>query len=661
MNKYDADRQIKNIHSAFAPLNNSVTPPLEISPFMIERQIEKLPKAKRKFIAAHAARILAAALALVIVLGTAAVGLKYYSSRINDELYLSSADKNEQTNEKNVIKRLNKLYENSKDGGLFWWSSVINKSVGTDMAPEMNEGARSGEGHSETNVQEKGVNEGDNVITDGEYIYIMRTDPDNCIETVNAKTMKKLSQIKVNSGDNNLVEMYLSDNLLTVLDSRNNEYGCMDRGNNGKAYTNIRIYDVSDKSAPKLRSKYAVTGSLISSRMVDGVLYITANEYISVDKKVNGRNVKSYLPKVEENGKYSYCGMNDICFIGGDDSTRFVNFCALNIKDKSAKMNIKSVMCDGVNDVYYTKNSAYLWDTRFIEHGEDYSYATDFIKLGLSGEKITTDCKFSANGRVDDRLYMSERGGYFRVVLTEDSSINSKVNKHTGVYVFDKNGKKVGSITGLGKNEDVYSVRFEGDICYFVTYETKDPLFAVDLSDPKNPRLISKLESPGYSTYLYRVNGYLVGVGNTDDLDPKISLFDEDGKTELDTVRLADALKSVTIVKVKGSEYMLYNVYSQAVYDFHAFCANEKNGDILIPFTADGEYSEGVLSKSGLAVYTVNGGRLKIKKVLVGNFESDYVSFSRALYIGDFYYYVDDSCVVRYDSTDDFAAVKLKF
>ena len=698
MNKYDADSQINRIHNAFTPLNNSVTPPLEISPFMIERQAEKMHSTKRKI---SKSRIVAAALTLVIALGAAAAGLKYYSDRMTEEAFLrhglgknnteqttaigttaaksniaavteaaSTAAINDNTAisaaTSTIINRLNELYSKHK-------TYIKKGALASDT--EQSYGGGTDE-HSETNVQEQGVNEGDTVITDGEYIYKIRVDDVrgksykdyytmNYIEIINAKTMKKCAQIKEKSKYRYFTEMYLSDNLLTLLE---NEVITGER--NSDINTIVRIYDVSNKNAPKLRSEYKVTGNLESSRMVDGVLYTVTHDYINVDERVTKYNLNSFLPTVESNGDVKSCAIKDIYCIGNDDSNCFVSFTALNTKDKSAKMNIKSLLCDGFCDVYYTKNSAYLFEIiyDYDENGDEEKCRTEFIKLSLSGDEIYADCKFTVNGSVSDRLYMSEHDGRFRVVSTVSTYKNDAVSKHSGVYVFDKDGKKVGSITGLGKNEDVYSVRFEGDICYFVTYETKDPLFAVDLSNPTKPKLISKLESPGYSTYLYRVKGYLVGGGTNDDGEPKISLFSKDGKTELDTVQLADTLKS--IMKIKGAdtkygiydEYELYNVYSPAVNDFHSFCANEKSGDILIPFNVSGEVGNEQIEKSGFAVYTVDSGKLKVKKVLVSrNNEGDDLYNIRTLYIGNYYYYIDDDCLIRYDSANDYAKVRLNF
>jgi uncharacterized secreted protein with C-terminal beta-propeller domain len=42
-----------------------------------------------------------------------------------------------------------------------------------------------------------------------------------------------------------------------------------------------------------------------------------------------------------------------------------------------------------------------------------------------------------------------------------------------------------------------------GETGYFVTFRNTDPLFAVDLSDPENPKLTDYLKIPGFSAYLH--------------------------------------------------------------------------------------------------------------------------------------------------------------
>ena len=631
--------------------------------------------------------VLAAALTLTVALGAAAVGIKYYSNRVKYE-NLGDNSNTEQTAigtteakpddaaakavsaisfkdntsisaaTGSIVERLNKLYEKQKD------KFPTKKAFAEELS------MYTGEYYSyEKYERGEGISKGDTVLTDGEYIYKLHTkyvsnkndDSEkleyisNSVEIINAKTMKKTAQIKENSSNHYFVEMYLSGNLLTVLES--NSGTCTEIEIDKK--TVIRIYDISDKSAPKLRSEYAVTGTHISSLMIDDVLYTVTSDYIYVSEKATKDNLVSFLPTVESNGDVKSCSVKDVYFLGGDNPSLFTSFAALNTKDKSAKMSIKSMMSGFVYDVYYTKNSAYLFDTVYNSNKSD---TTEFIKLNFSGDKLYAGCKFTAEGIVSDSNHISEHDGYLRVVA-EKSAYNGNASDSKSyaysVYVFNKDGQNVGSITGLGDGNDISSVRFDDDMCYCASS------FAVDLSNPKKPTLTSKIELPDYTNYLYSIKGCLVGVGKNRYGDPKISLFSKDGKTELDAVNLDRALQD--IMKEKGTvnengifelDGNYYNVYSPAVNGYNSFCVNEKSGEIIIPYNIGYGESAG---KSGLVIYTIHNRKLKVKKVLLARSDNGYKSDCRAMYIDNCYYYIDGKCIVRFDSSKVYASERLDF
>jgi uncharacterized secreted protein with C-terminal beta-propeller domain len=62
---------------------------------------------------------------------------------------------------------------------------------------------------------------------------------------------------------------------------------------------------------------------------------------------------------------------------------------------------------------------------------------------------------------------------------------------------------RVGFVDGLGKQERVYAVRWFGDVGVVVTFRQTDPLYTLDLSDPRRPTVAGELKIPGYSGYLH--------------------------------------------------------------------------------------------------------------------------------------------------------------
>lgn len=85
----------------------------------------------------------------------------------------------------------------------------------------------------------------------------------------------------------------------------------------------------------------------------------------------------------------------------------------------------------------------------------------------------------------------------------------------------------------LGKpGEQVYGVRFAGDRGYVVTFRQTDPLYVLDLSNPADPRTAGELELPGFSDWLFPLDGGLLfGVGKDASTQGqvqgvKVALFD---------------------------------------------------------------------------------------------------------------------------------------
>lgn len=91
--------------------------------------------------------------------------------------------------------------------------------------------------------------------------------------------------------------------------------------------------------------------------------------------------------------------------------------------------------------------------------------------------------------------------------------------KNTNVlYILDEQMKITGMITGIAEEERIYSVKFMGETGCFVTFKQVDPLFAVDLCDPPNPRILSELKIPGFSQYMHPFgDGLLFGIGMSAD------------------------------------------------------------------------------------------------------------------------------------------------
>ncbi len=133
------------------------------------------------------------------------------------------------------------------------------------------------------------------------------------------------------------------------------------------------------------------------------------------------------------------------------------------------------------------------------------------------GSKIDYEGKGSVPGRVLNQFSMDEYDGNFRIATTLGQVFRSNQGQTlstNNLYVLDSSLKTIGNLENLAPGETIYSARFLGKRAYLVTFKKVDPLFAIGLDDPANPKLLGKLKIPGYSDYLHPYDEtHLIGLG----------------------------------------------------------------------------------------------------------------------------------------------------
>ena len=154
----------------------------------------------------------------------------------------------------------------------------------------------------------------------------------------------------------------------------------------------------------------------------------------------------------------------------------------------------------------------------------------------------------------------------------------------------------VGSLEDVGKpGERIYSVRFQGNRGFVVTFLETDPFYTLDLSDPTNPQAKGQLEIPGFSNYLHPIgDDLLLGVGQsvTDGITQglQVSLFDVGD--------FANPVRLHNYVEENGS-------YSDAQYDHRGFRYLPESGILILPLTV---YGDGVQANGldGFQLYAID-------------------------------------------------------
>ncbi|ADC65096.1 Beta propeller domain protein [Ferroglobus placidus DSM 10642] len=243
-----------------------------------------------------------------------------------------------------------------------------------------------------------------------------------------------------------------------------------------------------------------------------------------------------------------------------------------------------------------------MWNRyeKFREEKKREFEKTEIVKISLELEPVAVG---EVPGRLLNQFSMDEYEGYLRVATT--------FGDENDLYVLDEDLNVVGSITGFGKTERIYAVRFIADRGYIVTFRQIDPFFVIDLSNPRKPEIKGVLKIPGFSSYLHPITDHLIlGIGKEGSY-VKISLFDVSNAENPEEV----------------DKFVLKEVWSEVLSNHHAFLLDSKHKVFFLPAEKNGY------------VFSYEGNELKLIKAV----EAFAV---RAIYIDDYLYIVGDKIVV---------------
>lgn len=477
--------------------------------------------------------------------------------------------------------------------------------------------------YSNTNVRQEGVDEADVAKTDGRYLYVLEDDGDY-VSIVDTKTnMKKISEIKAPK-DETIEEFYLIEKNKKVVmicsNSSDDDYEDVEDVTRSSLIskqtegTQVVTYDVQDKKHPKKVGKVSQSGEYESSRISDGYLYLFSNYWVPENWKK--KHPETYIPYVDD----SLMKAKDICLPDGMKGCMYEIISAIDLKHPDKIADSKAIFSEG-GDAYVSNKNIYYYEEEWTGNGKQEK--TLLRKLSYKKGKLAVVAQKTFRGYLNDSFSIDEYDGYLRMVVTR--------GKTNAVYVLDQKLKLTGKITNLAKDERVYSARFLGDTGYFVTYKEMDPLFSVDLSNPKNPKILGRLKIPGFSNYLHFYGeDKLLGIGM--DVDKKGDVTDG---VKLSMFDISDK-KNVK----EEHKYTLKDVYSTDVeWDYKAALIDvEKN---IIGFPAGGENRQMYY----LFNYTEEKGfQCNMKEKIYG---SDALS-TRGIYIKDRLYVIHGNVLKAY-------------
>ncbi len=149
--------------------------------------------------------------------------------------------------------------------------------------------------------------------------------------------------------------------------------------------------------------------------------------------------------------------------------------------------------------------------------GTDSGHSTiQVVDISDPAGKITLGAEVAVTGQIENRWEMDETDGVLRTVSQAGSTWSNGPAPTVETFRVEsaQTVTPLGKLTlELPKRENLKSARFDGPRAYAVTFEQKDPLFTLDLSDPANPKQVGTLEMPGYLYHMEPRGDRLVALG----------------------------------------------------------------------------------------------------------------------------------------------------
>ena len=478
-------------------------------------------------------------------------------------------------------------------------------------------------GVSGTNVQEAGVDEADIVKVD-ERLLVTATAGGGLLRLVDLTGDAPRPAGSLELPDSFQQELFLSgDRVLAISGATDLRFGPAGSGaaaiapdfpGMASATSTLTLIDVSDVDEPRVLQTLELDGSHVSARLVDGIARVVMRSgpvglpFVTPEgsglraerdaeeanrRIIQNSTIDNWLPayvvtdadgRVTDEGRMLDCAnVHRPDRPGNGAGLGLTSVLSVDVHGAFAPQGGSAVITSG-DTVYATPTSLYIatQDHRFDEpgFGPD-STQTAIHRFSLEDPQSAT---YTGSGTVDGRLLnqwaMSEHEGHLRVATTsiEDDSSQSSV------VILEATGgslEEVGRVDGLGVTEEIYAVRYMGDRGYVVTFRQIDPLYVIDLSQPRAPEVLGELKIPGFSTYLHPVGERkLLGVGQNATAEGRttglqVSLFDVTDASAPERLATLDLGEGHSPVEFDHRAFLYWAPEDLAVLPVQRFAAPE--------------------------------------------------------------------------------------
>lgn len=496
---------------------------------------------------------------------------------------------------------------------------------------------------STTTEQEEGVQEADVIKNDGEYLYVLSRGNLRIVKATPVESMEEVSSVDLRGYG---YDMYLVDDKVVAITTPEYEAIPVDGfpTNGGtvdgigvddvtdppetepskepapataqfiaeyyyQPRVQITVIDVADRANPHVLSRTQLDGNINTSRMIGNRLYLVMVHYpdflpliaesaSSSDLKNGG--VSDIIPNI----KVDVDGVNVV----DADVAQPTDFYRPVDQDGWGLTTVVSFDVDSPTDyqsqsvVGYPAN-AYMSTEALYLTNTDYNYegkmreTTDVYKFSVVDGGTELAATGTVPGRVLNQYSMGEHNGFLRLASTVGpafgpiSPFGSPEQSKNNVYVLEQVDDTLtvaGSVEGLAPGETIQSARFLGDRGFLVTFVQVDPLFTLDLSNPRDPKVVGELKVPGFSTFITPMGAnHLLTIGR--------DTSEDFGFVRADGVRLSifDVTDFANPVLAHTETIGSGGAYSEALFNPKAFTYFAQRNLLAFPVEIY-NYSDGI-------------------------------------------------------------------
>jgi uncharacterized secreted protein with C-terminal beta-propeller domain len=355
------------------------------------------------------------------------------------------------------------------------------------------------------NLRHEGVDEDDFVKVSAEQIYVSSG---NRINVIDRKTKKHLGTISTESYNSTL---FVKNNKLIVLEAQA-----------------LSLFEITSDSLPRLITKREIKGKMVESRLVKNHLIMISSDSIptfsgnDTEKEIDPTQIncsQTFQPvqTIASNSASSSVGRPaPILLASGSPLTRLESYSIESLESNS-------MLFLDTHRLYMNEKNVYLFDTvSTIESAPMAKDSSQEETTHLRKIPLQADGSFGepvsgfVHGRIKDVWALNELSGGEVAVATSSGNLwdGSAINHFQILAEKSNRLVTIGQTKDYGAKEDIRSVRFVNNIAYVVTFKKTDPLFAIDVSTPEEPKILGELKIPGFSTYMHPLNPErLVGLG----------------------------------------------------------------------------------------------------------------------------------------------------